>query len=238
MEETPFEIARREASEEIGFPNNDAKILKPFRIEHLCQLPFYLAKTALAVRPCVAFLHSSSDDSSDESSVEESMMPSLDAKEVAAVFSAPFHNFLKQEDEVQGPGEGSDWYKGEWIKFHDTMWAMHNFFVPIDGQKVSKPKGAEGGQEKTVEKLEEVEKGTGRYKVWGMTARMLVDAAQLAYDEVPEFEHNEHLGDETMIENLERNGRLKEKLPGGPDLTDADLKHARDGAIKADISKI
>jgi hypothetical protein len=27
-----------------------------------------------------------------------------------------------------------------------------------------------------------------RYKVWGMTARILVDAARLAYGEEPEFE--------------------------------------------------
>jgi peroxisomal coenzyme A diphosphatase NUDT7 len=27
-----------------------------------------------------------------------------------------------------------------------------------------------------------------RYKVWGMTARMLVDAARLAYGEEPDFE--------------------------------------------------
>jgi coenzyme A diphosphatase NUDT7 len=33
-------------------------------------------------------------------------------------------------------------------------------------------------------------------------------------------------------------GRLGEKVPGGPDLTDADLKTARSGAIKADSSKM
>ena len=30
-----------------------------------------------------------------------------------------------------------------------------------------------------------------------------------------------------MIENLQKKGRLGEKVPGGPDLTDADLKTAR-----------
>ncbi|RQM06936.1 hypothetical protein DH86_00000087, partial [Scytalidium sp. 3C] len=95
---TPWEIARREAWEEIGLPQDDSKIPKPFRIEQLCQLPFSLAKTALAVRPCVAFLHSDDTSGSPSGNVGESMIPRLDAKEVAAVFSAPFHNFLRKED--------------------------------------------------------------------------------------------------------------------------------------------
>ena len=199
LEETPFEIARREAWEEIGLPQDDSKIPSPFRIEHLCQLPFSLAKTALAVRPCVAFLHSDDISGAAAASVEESMIPRLDAKEVAAVFSAPFHNFLRSEDEVpegvQVPGNKSDWYHGQWTEWHkgqwssrDGRWRMHNFHVPINNQKVSKPKVREGGQAAIAEKLEEEEEDTQRYLVWGMTARMMVDAARIAYGEEPEFE--------------------------------------------------
>jgi coenzyme A diphosphatase NUDT7 len=193
LNETPFEIARREAWEEIGLPKDDFKIPRPFRIEHLCQLPFSLAKTALAVRPCVAFLHSDDTSGDPASSVEERMLPRLDAKEVAAVFSAPFHNFLKQEDEVREgdnpPGIRSDWYTGAWTDWHEKRWRMHNFFVPINNQKVSKPKVREGGQAAIAEQLDD-EEGAGleRYKVWGMTARMLVDSARVAYGEDPEFE--------------------------------------------------
>lgn len=193
LEETPFEIARREAWEEIGLPRDDSKIPRPFRIEHLCQLPFSLAKTALAVRPCVAFLHSEDNSGSKASSVEDNMIPRLDAKEVAAVFSAPFHNFLREKDEVREgdtvPGKRSDWYKGVWIDFNDTRWKMHNFFVPINNQRVSKPKIRESGQAALAEQLDEEEdEETTRYKVWGMTARMLVDAARVAYGEEPEFD--------------------------------------------------
>ncbi|KAF8866562.1 hypothetical protein BDZ45DRAFT_700639 [Acephala macrosclerotiorum] len=229
LEETPFEIARREAWEEIGLPKDDSKIPPPFRIEHLCQLPFSLAKTALAVRPCVAFLHSDDNSGSKASSVEESMIPRLDAKEVAAVFSAPFHNFLRKKDEIREgdtvPGKRSDWYKGVWTDFNDTRWKMHNFFVPITNQKISKPKIRESGQAAFAEQLDEdEEEGLKRYKVWGMTARMLVDAARVAYSEEPEFDHNGHIGDENMIETLYNLGRLQEKVPGGPDLTDGDMK--------------
>ncbi len=44
-----------------------------------------------------------------------------------------------------------------------------------------------------------------------MTARILVDAATVAYGEQPEFEHNSHFGDEAMIEGLAKMGRLGEK---------------------------
>ncbi|KAG0651159.1 Peroxisomal coenzyme A diphosphatase peroxisomal [Hyphodiscus hymeniophilus] len=243
LDETPFEIARREAWEEIGLPLDDSKIPKPFRIEHLCQLPFSLAKTALAVRPCVAFLHSDGSSGLRAASVEETMIPRLDAKEVAAVFSAPFYNFLKEKDEVKAdetvPGKREDWYTGNWIDWHEGKWRMHNFFVPINNQIVSKPKVREGGQAAIAEQLdEEEEEGLMRYKVWGMTARMLVDGARIAYGEDPEFEHNTHIGDEGMIENLQKMGKLEEKDPARPDLTDSDIRTAKVAALKSTGAKM
>ncbi|PBP22674.1 hypothetical protein BUE80_DR006583, partial [Diplocarpon rosae] len=235
LDEAPFRIARREAWEEIGLPQDDAKIPRPFRIEHLCQLPFSLAKTALAVRPCVAFLHSDDTVGAEAASVEDTLIPRLDAKEVAAVFSASLHNFLREEDEVpEGetvPGKSSDWYKGVWTDFHDSPWRMHNFFVPINNQNVTRPKVREGGQAAITEHLDEEEEGMTRFRVWGMTGRMLVDAARIAYGEEPDFEHNIHFGDESMIESLYEMKRLGEKRPGGPDLTDADITPARESAV-------
>lgn len=38
-----------------------------------------------------------------------------------------------------------------------------------------------------------------------------------------------------MIENLYNMNRLGEKIPGGPDLTDADIKQAREAAGVAKI---
>lgn len=120
------------------------------------------------------------------------MIPRLDAKEVAAVFSAPFHNFLRDEDEVRTgesvPGSRKDWYTGNWITWKDGRWRMHYFSVPINNQKVTKPKERDGGQSSLAEQTEEDEDPVLRYKVWGMTARILVDAARLAYGEDPTFE--------------------------------------------------
>ena len=52
-----------------------------------------------------------------------------------------------------------------------------------------------------------------------MTARILVEAARVAYEEEPEFEHNSHFGDEEMIGKLLRMGRLSEVEKKGSVLT-------------------
>ncbi|KAI8965308.1 NUDIX hydrolase domain-like protein [Daldinia sp. FL1419] len=213
LSESPYQIARREAWEEIGLPMDDTKIPKPFRIEPLCYLPCSLAKTEMAVRPCVAFLHADDIPGKPKAMVDESMIPRLDAKEVAAVFSGPFHNFLKAKDE---PHEGEaippgDWYDGYWHHWHGKPWRVHNFHVPVNNQKVIRPKVRDGGQAVLADELEEEEDSVQRFLVWGLTARMLVDAARIAYKEEPEFEHNSHYGDEEIIAMLDEAGRLPEK---------------------------
>ena len=208
------------------------------------------------MRPCVALLHSGDDDESDRPAagppaptVDESLMPRLDAKEVAAVFSGPLHNFLLAEDEVvvpsDGDGDGDEarrrmrallpggkWYEGRWAEFHEAPWRVHYFYVPVNHQRVTKPRVREGGLAAIAEQLEEEEEeGAGRYMVWGMTGRMLVDAARVAYAREPEFEHNKHYGDEALIERLAGAGRLGEKKrPAVAELAQQEAKKAKEGS--------
>ncbi|KAK4156882.1 NUDIX hydrolase domain-like protein [Chaetomidium leptoderma] len=266
LDETAYQIARREAWEEIGLPLDDTKLPAPFRIEHLCYLPMNLARTELVVRPCVALLHTgdttttatNNAESPSTPTADESLIPRLDAKEVAAVFSAPFHNFLKTTDELPpSPSSPStaklppgNWYEGTWTTWHDSQWRMHFFYVPVTNQKVIKPKvregglaalseheHEEGGGENGAAEEGEGEGGGGRYKVWGMTGRILVDAATIAYDEKPEFEHNAHFGDEKIIEALAQMGRMGEKKRQGSVLAAEDLQKARDAVREAEAKK-
>ncbi|SLM37787.1 NUDIX hydrolase domain-like [Lasallia pustulata] len=228
LAETPFQTARREAFEEIGLPNDDSKVAPPFRVEHICQLPLNLAKNELGVRPCVAFLHSGEDADNSHVDVEKSLMPRLDAKEVAAVFTAPFHNFLMLKDELpDGETQGDDnerteWYQGQWMDWHETKWRMHDFYVPIAGQTVTKPKNKSTDQGAVADQLEKLK----RYRVFGMTARILVDAARLAYNQEPEFEHNSHWGDEDVIRRLLKMGRLSPIRKPGDELAKGDMLKA------------
>ncbi|RWA13255.1 hypothetical protein EKO27_g1874 [Xylaria grammica] len=232
LDESP---SRREAWEEIGLPMDDRKIPSPFRIEPLCCLPCSLAKTELAVRPCVAFLHSENKaDSPPAPTVDEAMIPRLDAKEVAAVFSAPFSNFLRSTDELPRPGDPplppGHWYDGRWINWETNPWRVHNFHVPVHTQRVTTPKTREDGQAALGDVPDEEESAFERFLVWGMTGRILVDAARIAYDGEPEFEHNSHYGDEALIKRQTEEGRLMTEKKGkevGLDATKEEVKDAK-----------
>ncbi|KAJ5335300.1 hypothetical protein N7541_005126 [Penicillium brevicompactum] len=191
-EETAFETARREASEEIGLPDTDTNLPPPFRVEHLCELPANLAKTELVVRPCVALLHGY-DPHSGATADPEKLIPTLDAREVAAVFTAPLSGFLKSR-------LGSEeWYRGSWSLWHNENWKMHQFFVRTNSQV---------------------------YRIFGMTGRIIVDAARVAYAQEPEFEHNSHFGDEEMIAKLRRLGRLSAVRKSSDQLTRQTMEKA------------
>ncbi|ATY61029.1 NUDIX domain [Cordyceps militaris] len=210
------QIARREAWEEIGLPMEDRKIPKPFRVEKLCYLPPFLARTHVVVTPCVAYLHADAPAPGQSSPVvEHTLVPKLDASEVAAVFTAPFYNFLKSRDLPPQPGHvlpPGHWYDGAWINWKDVAWRVHNFYVPVNNQQVSRP--AEGST--AVEETKQDVDFEGRFKVWGMTGRVLVDAARIAYGEPPEVEHNPGLGDTDIIRIAEQDGVFQEAAGKGP----------------------
>lgn len=285
LEETPLQTSRREAREEIGLPETNASLPSPFTVEHLCELPANLAWTELVVRPCVALLHSYDEKTGVNEDPEVSLIPRLDAREVAAVFTAPFHNFLKQEDEFLPSSDGEaveagsaspgEWYSGVWTEWHQSNWRskfvichlcfhmtscngsafvafhlilnpyhtsgpantnpVHQFFVPVRDKSVTKPKPRNQAptQKHAVDKLSQDEherekagQSTTRFRVHGMTARMLVDAARVAYAEEPEFEHNSDFGDEEMITRLMRMGRLSAVRKKGDKLTKEDMQRA------------
>lgn len=224
VDEAPFTTARREAAEEIGLPQDDSKLPNPFRVEHLCEMPANLAKTELVVRPCVAFLDSHDSRTGKDANVAETLIPRLDAKEVTAVFTAPFYNFLKIEDlspKSSTPEKPGDWYRGTWTEWHESRWKMHNFYVPVTNQTVIKPKKTKD-QIAAADRLDRL----SRYRVFGMTARILVDAARVAYGQEPEFEHNSNFGDEEMIGRLRQIGRLSEIRNSDDELTHEHLRKA------------
>ncbi|KAF1942593.1 hypothetical protein EJ02DRAFT_162695 [Clathrospora elynae] len=251
LEESPWDTARREAYEEIGLPLNEEK-LRGFKVEHLCELPTNLARTELGVRPCVAFLRpsslpSTSSPTTEELSVEEKLIPRLDPKEVAAVFTAPFHNFLRKEWESDGPppvqknGKPEKWYRGSWTDWHESRWRMHNFYMPRPSSSPSLLRNpSNSGPIPTPEPSSHNALPSGNdprpepsalddlttFRVFGMTARILVDAARVAYGEEPEFEHNSHHGDEDIIGRLLRMGRLSEVRKKGEVLTNEVLREA------------
>lgn len=258
LAETPFNIARREAHEEIGLPTTDTALPPGYSLEHLTELPANLAMTELGVRPCVAYLRTPQPSPQNrQPDASRDILPKLDRREVAAVFTAPFYGFLRESDvdPEQGNKAGGEWYKGSWHSWHESAWRMHQFFVPVtsetvflaDAQKRAReqPKGKQEDvpakrEEKKVKSQGKSSRSSSslqpplpksfyaiandalaqpRYRVFGMTARILVDCARVAYGEEPEYEHNSHFGDEDMIDRLIKIGRLQEKKKEGEVLT-------------------
>ncbi|KAI9778593.1 MAG: hypothetical protein M1839_007986 [Geoglossum umbratile] len=185
--ESPQTTSLREAHEEIGLPRNHA--LTP-----LCLLPLYLAKTLLGVRPCIALLPTTSGSDTARSAIQSWRR---EPGEVAAVFDAPLRGFLDA-----APG----WYEGAWTQWYGE-WRMHSFYVP---------RGA-GGDGRKALAGDAAAAVPPHYKVWGMTARILVDAARIAYGEAPAFEHVAGFGDEGLIVRLMGEGELgpREERAGG-----------------------
>jgi hypothetical protein len=140
--ETAFQTARREASEEIGLPDINQKLPPPFSVEHLCEFPANLAKTEVVVRPCVAFLHSY-DPALGNADPEVSLIPILDAREVEAVFTAPFKDFLSGN-----LPNGQEWYRGSWGMWHNSHWRskyISSFFFSFTTTSMSIWDTPEGG---------------------------------------------------------------------------------------------
>ncbi|KAF2836173.1 hypothetical protein M501DRAFT_901431, partial [Patellaria atrata CBS 101060] len=244
--ETPLQTSRREAFEEIGLPLSDAGLPPPFIVEHLCLLPMHLAKTELGVMPCVAFLNPSASPSSlSEAStrtaaipdVETTLIPRLDAKEVAAVFTAPFASFLESSlppsssssaaNPTPAP-EAHKWYHGLWTEWHETRWRMHNFYVPYSSSNpvLSSPSSSSPFKPSSSPDVSTVSdtrtptdiRNPTHFRVFGMTARILVDAARVAYAREPEFEHNGHFGDEGLIARLLGCGLLQSERRRGEEV--------------------
>ena len=91
----------------------------------------------------------------------------------------------------------SKWYTpavpGTW---GDERWPMHQFFVPAE----------RGSRSKAEQK---------RYRVFGLTARILVDAARVAYGEDPDFTFNQGIGEEDAIATMLQSGRMsRPRKPG------------------------
>ncbi|KAF3919559.1 hypothetical protein ABW20_dc0102495 [Dactylellina cionopaga] len=262
--ESPFDTARREASEEIGLPSRADLLPLPFAVTHLCEMPMNLSRNQLGVRPCVALLHTK-PGFSGATNPEESLIPRLDPKEVASVFTVPLKAFLtsqyKNPDLVAGPQDtipestvdidfgtvptgNTGWYEGQWLEWYGVRWRGHQFNVytpPVVVQRRDSTEVLEDeAQEHATGSLKGRTNGGGthdkkivKYKVWGMTARIVVDAARVAFGQNPDFEFVDKMGDDDVIAHLFKEGKL------GPRVSGAIEDNGRGGEIgKVDTRKV
>lgn len=265
LAETPFMTARREAFEEIGLPMSDHALPPGYTVEHLTELPANLAMTELGVRPCVAYLQTPAPSARNMNpDASRDILPKIQLDEVAAVFTAPFQNFLHEKDldEETRKNVPGEWYRGSWHSWHESAWRMHQFFVPVAPTSVflakkpaayTDPRPPKPSPTSASSKSPKPASTSGstlhpplpksfytnnnnaleqpRYRVFGMTARILVDAARVAYATEPEYEHNSHFGDEEMMAKLIHIGRLDAVRKEGESLTRDVMREAAKAKI-------
>ncbi|EWC46017.1 hypothetical protein DRE_04810 [Drechslerella stenobrocha 248] len=247
--ESAFETARREASEEIGLPSRNDLLPSPFTVTHLCEMPMNLSRNQLGVRPCVAFLHTKPGflGASSTQNPEESLIPRLDPKEVASVFTVPLKAFLTSQyrnPEVDGipetvipesivdidfgsvPTGDTGWYEGQWLEWHGVKWRGHQFNVytsPVVVQRATSTEVLEDeAQAYAAGSPNRVRRSGGgthdkklvKYKVWGMTARIVVDAARVAFGLDPDFEFVDKMGDDEVIALMIKQNKLGPRPKG------------------------
>ncbi|KAK6505643.1 hypothetical protein TWF481_007534 [Arthrobotrys musiformis] len=245
--ETAFETARREASEEIGLPSRNDLLPSPFTVTHLCEMPTNLSRNQLGVRPVVALLHTKPGYSGSTVNAEESLIPRLDPKEVASVFTVPLRAFLESDyknpefeispDEKVAestvdidwgtvPTGKTGWYEGQWLEWYGIKWRGHQFNVytsPVVVQRRDSTQVLEDeAQAYAAGNLDGGRRSGGgthdkkmvKYKVWGMTARIVVDAARVAFGKNPDFEYVDKMGDDEVIKILRKEGKLGPRIKG------------------------
>lgn len=92
--ELPWQVARREMSEEIGLSENNDFLLQNygFTIDHVGELPCYLSRTFSAVRPCVGFMRFGSK--TPEGDLLHNLKLKVNPGESSSIFSCPLKDFL------------------------------------------------------------------------------------------------------------------------------------------------
>jgi coenzyme A diphosphatase NUDT7 len=206
LSELPYETARREAFEEIGLPRNTSNFPHSSHILHLCQLPISIAATWLGVRPCVALIEAdpslTNSTTNAVSAIEEAFAPKLNSNEVAAVFTAPLESFLDTSLSSRMASRSSihsrPWYKGDRFPFDNGTVLMHNFYMPTVSSSVTW----------TGTDSESMQTAGMTFRIFGLTAKILVETARIAFGRAPQFEDHSPLGDENLIRDYIREGKM------------------------------
>ena len=147
------------------------------------------------------------------------------------------------------PPTSEKWYTGKLMNWFNGDWYMHEFMAPAwahrvataGGKRAARPgyndksltaeeeavlvrtRRREDGVEKQQSEGEDKTKENilMHYRIWGMTAKILLDAARIAYAREPEFDCILEKGDESMIATLWDSGMLR-----------GDRKHGEEFAVK------
>ena len=177
--ETFEQVARRESEEEIGLPRSAEILHKQFgmKIDNLTgQMPCYLSRTFLSVKPMVCFLHN--DNSKGNTPLDATrFFGKLNPGETASIFSVPlndlvYHLFPQGQE-----------YKPEYVERRESIrrwgglrWPIGHYYYPIDNpHDVAWLNVIED-----TSSADELEEDSTCRDLWGLTAKILFDLSRIA----------------------------------------------------------
>lgn len=238
--ELPWQVSRREMSEEIGLSEDNEYLEKNFgfTIEHINELPCYLLRTMLAVRPCIGFMKFKENGRSKQQLLENFKLR-VNPGESSSIFSCPLQDFLYPEsEELALEALERTHYLIEWagIPWHlrsytfpqlnvkEAAWLQEFKDISASEEESSADEEAKLAQTppptpKTKKKKKDlsswgalgsrVDEETKQkiYDVWGLTANILHDLAEVVYNR--HFVNGRQLGEEELIYSLRKHGQIQ-----------------------------
>lgn len=204
-QETFEEVARREAEEEIGLPQ-DAEILHErfgMKIDDIStQMPCYLSRTFLSVKPLVCFLHNETADG--ETPLDASrFFGKLNPGETSSIFSVPLNDMVCH---LQSDGKG---YEPEYVSRREHIsrwgglkWPMRHYYYPVSNHNDV----AWLNEIEDTSSADELQESTTCRDLWGLTAKILYDLARIANDMLSNRGMEWDIGHEELIYGLHEHG--------------------------------
>jgi 8-oxo-dGTP pyrophosphatase MutT (NUDIX family) len=202
--ESEFQCARREMDEEIGISRNNSYLKNKFgfTLDELKTLPAYLARTFLAVAPCIGYINWHEDVEHTERRLRNLV---LNPGESASVFSVPLRDFLQPKSEVF---KMKECLKQSHIrtKWAGLPWNLRSFVFPLYNkheinwlQEIDDLSSASED-----ETHEDQEFDVRTRNCWGLTANILHDVAEIVYHGKTNI-----IGEEDLIWSLYNHGQIQ-----------------------------
>lgn len=207
--ETFETVARREAEEEIGLPQDPQVLHEQFgmKIENISsEMPCYLSRTFLSVKPMVCFLHN--EETTGEKPLDASrFFGKLNPGETSSIFSVPLN------DMVYHLLPGCKDYQTEYVnrreyepRWGGLKWPLRHYYYPVandnDVAWLNDIKDESSG--------DELEDGYVCRDLWGLTAKILYDLSRIANGLIDSKTVEMDIGHEELIYGLyEYGGQLQ-----------------------------
>lgn len=210
------QVARREAEEEIGLPRNPEILRRDFgmEIENITgEMPCYISRTLLSVKPMVCFLHNFPARQEDKYRPLNvtNFFGKLNPGETSSLFSVPLNDMVAHLQPTVKNYIPEYIERKEYVsKWGELRWVIQHYYYPVENENDS----IWLRNLEDVSSEEEISGGARCRDLWGLTAKILTDVSIIANNipsnELPKI--HQRLGHEDLIYGLHKYGN--QIMPG------------------------